>query len=96
MFGNTPARPPRSVGATVDRRPYSDATLGPNASDDRPGGSPGPDASPGPLLRALSVRRKASVGTVAGVAVGVLAHLLFVVVRGQPVGLAASYAVRSS
>jgi hypothetical protein len=96
MCSGTPRRGPRSVGATVDRRPYSDATLGPDVSDDRPGGGPGPDASPGPLLRALSVRRKARVGAVAGVAVGVLAYLLFVVVRGQPVGLAALYVVRSS
>ena len=62
-------------------------------ADGRPGGGPGPDTSPRPLFEALEVRRNARVGAVAGFALGIAAYLVFVVVRGQPLRLAALYVV---
>ncbi len=62
-------------------------------TDGRPGGGPGPEASPRPLFEALEVRQKARVGVVAGFALGVAAYVVFVIVRGQPPRLAALYVV---
>lgn len=61
--------------------------------DGRLGDGPGPETSPTPLLETLDVRRKARTGVVAGVVVGVLAYLVFVVARGQPAPVAALYLV---
>lgn len=61
--------------------------------DGRVGGGPGPEAAPTRLLEVLEVRRKARRGVAVGLAVGVLAYLLFVVVRGHPPDVAALYLV---
>ncbi len=92
MFGNIP--PIDGTGGARIRRSFvrhaSSLTV---TADGRPGGGPGPDTSPRPLFEALEVRRNARIGAVVGIALGVAAYLMFVVLQGRPLRLAALYVV---